>query len=49
MPKNPNQKKKLFYLYKILHDHTDDEHALTMPQIQEKLLSYEVSADRKSL
>ena len=49
MPKNPNQKKKLYYLYKILHDYTDDEHALTMPQIQEKLMFYEVTADRKSL
>jgi predicted DNA-binding transcriptional regulator YafY len=49
MPKNPNQKKKLYYLYKILHDHTDDSHGLTLPQIQEKLASFEIIADRKSL
>ncbi len=49
MPKNPNQKKKLYYLYRILHDHTDDSHGLTLPQIQEKLASFEIIADRKSL
>ncbi len=49
MPKGTNQKLKLYYLYKILHDKTDDNHMLTMPQIQEYLEGFEVSADRKSL
>ncbi|WP_034452668.1 helix-turn-helix transcriptional regulator [Butyrivibrio sp. AE2032] len=49
MPKGANQKLKLYYLYKILHDKTDDDHKLTMPELQEHLAAYGVSADRKSL
>ncbi len=49
MPKNANQKLKLYYLYKILHDKTDDDHAISMPEIQQHLEAYGVSADRKSL
>ncbi len=49
MPKGANQKLKLYYLYKILHDKTDDSHKLTMPEIQEHLEIHGVSADRKSL
>ena len=49
MPKGANQKLKLYYLYKILHDKTDDDHKLTMPEIQAHLEAYGVSADRKSL
>ena len=33
----------------IILEKTDDWHALTMPQIQEELLKYGVTADRKSL
>ena len=49
MPKGTKQKLKLYYLSRIMLEKTDDEHALTMPQIQEELLKYGVSADRKSL
>lgn len=49
MPKNANQKLKLYYLSKILHEKTDDEHVLTMPEIQKHLESYGIVADRKSL
>ncbi len=49
MPKSANQKLKLYYLYRILLEKTDDEHALTMPEIQDRLESHGISADRKSL
>ncbi len=49
MPKGTNQKLKLYYLAKIMLEKTDEEHALTMPQIREELERYEVTADRKSL
>lgn len=49
MPKNANQKLKLYYLYRILHDKTDDTHSITMPEIQKMLELYGVVADRKSL
>ena len=49
MPKGANQKLKLYYLYRILHNKTDDDHRLTMPEIQEHLLECGISADRKSL
>ncbi len=49
MPKGANQKLKLYYLYKILHDKTDDDHKLTMPELQAHPEAYGVSADRKSL
>ncbi len=49
MPKNANQKLKLYYLYKILHDKTDDTHVITMPEIQSHLEAYGITADRKSL
>ena len=32
-----NQKLKLLYLIKIFTEDTDDQHALTLPQIVEKL------------
>ena len=49
MPKGTNQKLKLYYLSQIMSKKTDDEHSLTMPQIQEALAAYDVTADRKSL
>ncbi len=49
MPKGTNQKLKLYYLSRIMLEKTDDWHALTMHQIQEELLKYGVTADRKSL
>lgn len=49
MPKGTNQKLKLYYLAKIMTEKTDDEHMITMPEIQKELLKYDVTADRKSL
>jgi len=49
MPKGTNQKLKLYYLSKIMREKTDDQHGLTMPQIQAYLEEYGVTADRKSL
>ena len=49
MPKGSNQKLKLYYLARILTEKTDDDHMITMPEIQEALKAYDVSADRKSL
>ena len=49
MPKGTNQKLKLYYLSRIMTQMTDDEHALTMPEIQRELSRYDVTADRKSL
>ena len=43
------QKLKLLYLIKIFTEDTDDQHALTLPQIVEKLDAYGVSAERKTL
>lgn len=47
--KGDNQKLKMLYLMKIFCEETDDEHALTMPQIIAKLESNGVNADRKTL
>lgn len=44
-----HQKLKMLYLAKIFSEETDDQHALTMPVIIEKLASYGVNADRKTL
>ena len=49
MSKGSNQKLKLSYLTKIMLAMTDDEHALTMPQIIEELEKYDVTAERKSI
>ena len=49
MARGKKQKLKLFYLYKIMSEETDRTHFLTMPQIVERLASYGVEADRKSL
>jgi len=49
MPKGTNQKLKLYYLSKIMKEKTDDQHGLTMPEIQKYLEEYDVTADRKSL
>ncbi len=49
MAKGQNQKLKLLYLLKILYEHTDDKHGLTMPEIISLLNEYGVSAERKRL
>jgi predicted DNA-binding transcriptional regulator YafY len=47
--KGDNQKLKMLFLAKIFSEETDDQHALTMPQIIEKLSACGVNADRKTL
>ncbi len=49
MPKGANQKLKLYYLSMIMTQKTDDDHKITMPEIQKALEAYGVTADRKSL
>lgn len=49
MPKGSNQKLKLYYLSRIMLEKTDEEHMITMPEIQKALEAYDVTADRKSL
>ena len=44
-----NQKLKLLYLAKILHEHSDDGHPLTTNEIIEKLAQYDISIERKTL
>lgn len=49
MPKGENQKFKLYHLAQIMLNQTDDEHYITMPQIQNELAKCDVTADRKSI
>lgn len=49
MAKGPNQRLKLLYLSKIFLENTDEDNALTMAQIVEKLAQYDIQAERKSL
>lgn len=49
MPKSQNQKLKLLYLAKILHEKTDENHMLTVSELIEGLRLYDISAERKSI
>ena len=49
MAKGSNQKLKLLYLMKILLEHTDEAHAITVPEMIGALSAYGVSAERKSI
>ena len=49
MPKGKQQKLKLYYLSRIMTEKTDDEHGLSMKEIQMRLKEYGCTADRKSL
>ena len=49
MPKGKKQKLKLYYLAKIMREKTDEDHGLSMKEIQMRLAEYECTADRKSL
>lgn len=49
MPKGTNNKFKLYRLAQIMLERTDEEHYITMPEIQAALAEYEVTADRKTL
>lgn len=49
MPKSPNQKLKLLYLYNIFVNETDQEHPLTVNELIFKLKDNGVNAERKSI
>ena len=49
MARQSGQKLKLIYLQEILRRETDEEHPLTLKQIQDLLEQKGVSAERKSL
>ena len=49
MPKSDKQKMKLLYLMRILEEKTDDDHRLSLKDIQAALLAYGIAAERKSL
>ena len=49
MPSGENLKLKLYYLYKIMLEQTDDEHGLTIHEILDELAKYGIEAERKSI
>lgn len=49
MPKSENQKLKLFFLFDILKQNTDDQHFISMQEIIAKLSLYDIKAERKSI
>lgn len=49
MAKNENQKLKLIYILKMLYQETDEEHGVTIKDIQEMLERHNIKAERKSL
>ena len=49
MPKGTNQKRKLYYLSQIMLEKTDEEHYLTLKEIQDYLEKEGVTADRRTL
>lgn len=49
MAKSQNQKLKLLYIIKILKEFSDEEHPISTKALIEKLESYEISAERKSI
>lgn len=49
MAKTADSKQKLLYLRKIFLEETDENNPLTMPQILDKLLSYGIKTERKSV
>ena len=49
MPRTTSQKKKLFALYQILYEYTDDNNGLTMAEILSKLQNRGITAERRSI
>ena len=47
--RSPNHRFKILYLYKILMEMTDEEHSISMPEIQKQLELYGITAGRKAL
>lgn len=49
MPKSPNQKNRLLVLERIFLQETDEQHALTLKELQAKLRAHDIQAERKTL
>ncbi len=49
MPKSANQKIKILYLLKIFLENTDEEHGMTLKELEEALAVMGVKAERKTL
>ena len=49
MPKRGNQKRKLLVLARMLLKHSDEEHPVTLGQLQEELERWDAPAERKSI
>ena len=49
MPKSENQKLKLYYLYKIMVEKTDENHGITMNDILTELADKGIVSERKSI
>ncbi len=49
MPKSENQKQKLLYIAKYLMENTDENHAVSTPQLISYLNSVGIKAERKSI
>ncbi len=49
MSKSSNQKLKLLYLYQILNQSSDEDHPITVPELIDRLGSYDIKAERKSI
>jgi len=49
MPKSENQKQKLLYIAKYLMEQTDENHAVSTPQLIEYLSTQGIKAERKSI
>lgn len=49
MPKSENQKQKLLYIAQYLMENTDENHAVSTPQLIEYLNSQGIKAERKSI
>ena len=46
MPKSANQKRKLLVLYRFLLARTDDDHPVTVQEMQDELTRWDISAER---
>ena len=49
MSERANTKLKLLYLMRLLNEHTDEENAITVPQMIKRLKGYGICAERKSI
>ena len=49
MPKSPNQKNRLLVLERIFLQETDEQHPLSLKELQAKLLLHDIKAERKTL